>query len=640
MEEARHPLHSEDGIEWLQSAVAAAPQAWEGTLIDYLALVRQRPDLAEGAHARVYRMIRSAGVTTSGTDRQWNFFSHQLFGLDATLNTLVEDYFHAAAMGLDVRKRLLLLMGPVSGGKSTLVTLLKRGLEAFTATDGGAVFAIAGCPMQEDPLHLIPHSLRSGAERQLGVKIEGELCPVCRLRLNEDFGGRFQEMRVHRVVFSEASRVGIGTFVPSDPKSQDIADLTGSLDFSTITQFGSESDPRAFRFDGELYRANRGLMEFQEMLKLDEKFLYHLLGLTQEGTFKAGRFALISADQVVVGHTNETEFRTFAQNPRNEALLSRMIVVRVPYSLAVSDETAIYQKLLGASPLAKSVHWAPGALEAAATVSVVSRVKESQRPGLEPLIKVAVLNHEAVSGLSPDDEDAVWEEARHEGMQGLDPRYVVNRLASAVIRCQAQCLTAVDVLRALRTGFGQHAWLGKGGEERIQEWVGLARRRYDERVRREVQAAFIAGFEENARALFNNYLDNVEASLAPGRRVDPISGQLLMPDEDLMRGIEEPLGIGEAQRRSFREEVWLRISAAGGRHEAWDYRVHAQLREAVETKVFMDLRDVVKISQAIGRYDPVQEAKILSLAERLMESGYCAHCARETVLYVGALLSR
>jgi serine protein kinase len=627
--------------EWLRELAQseAAPCPWVGTFAEYLPMVEARPELAESAHSRLYRMIRLAGVEERGGRRHYRFFDGELFGLDAALEHLVEDYLHAAALGMEVRKRLVLLMGPVSGGKSTLVWLLKRGLEAFTRTEAGQVYGIQGCPMQEDPLHLVPEALRPDVERRLNISIAGDLCPWCRYRLDHEFQGRFLEVPVERVYFSESRRVGIGTFVPSDPKSQDIADLTGSVDFSTITEYGSEADPRAFRFDGELYRANRGLMEFQEMLKLDEKFLYHLLGLTQEGRFKAGRFALIAADEMVVGHTNEAEFRAFQANPKNEALLSRMLVIRVPYPLAVADEVRIYRKLLASSRVAEGVHWAPGALEAAAVVSVASRLGETTRPGVDMLVKLAVLNGEPVPGLVPEDREAIWREARRDGMSGLDPRYVVNRIASAVIARRADCLNALDILRAIRDGVESSALVDRGQAEKLEEWVQVARRHYDGTMRRVVERAFLTSFEEQARALFDNYLANVEASLNATRR-DPLTGQVLGGDEDLMRAVEEPLGIGENQRRAFREEVWLRVSAAGSHRAAWDYRVHPRLREAVEAKVFQDLRDVVKISLPGGRPDPEQETKVEAVTERLLDEGFCPRCARETVLYVGGLLAR
>ena len=319
--------------------------AWSGTFKQYIEKVRQQPELAMTAHARVYRMIASNGVTEDNGHVTYSFFENDIFGLDRTLEKLVEEYFHSAARRLDVRKRILLLMGPVSGGKSTIVTLLKRGLERFSRTEEGAVYAIKGCPMHEEPLHLIPQELRADVERDLGVKIEGSLCPSCQMRLKTEYGGQIEEVMVERVMLSEETRTGIGTFSPSDPKSQDIADLTGSIDFSTITEFGSESDPRAYRFDGELNKANRGIMEFQEMLKCDEKFLWNLLSLTQEGNFKAGRFALISADELIVAHTNESEYKSFIANKKNEALQSRMIVMPVPYNLKVSREEKIYTSL-------------------------------------------------------------------------------------------------------------------------------------------------------------------------------------------------------------------------------------------------------------------------------------------------------
>lgn len=627
-----------DGV-WTEAfRTAQNVTTWTGTLGEYLELLAGRPEIAESAHARLYRMI-CAGARP---DAPYAFFADELYGLDGMLKTLVEDYFHAAALGLDVKKRLLLLMGPVSGGKSTLVWLLKRGLEAFSRTEPGALYGIAGCPMHEEPLHLLPEGLRAEAARQLpGIQIQGHLCPVCQYRLAHEWNGQFLQAPVERVWLSEAGRVGIGTFVPSDPKSQDIADLVGSLDFSTITRYGSEADPRAFSFDGELYRANRGIMEFQEMLKLDEKFLYHLLGLTQEGTFKAGRFPLISADQVVVGHTNEAEFRAFSQNPRNEALMSRMMVIKVPYPLDVTKETRIYRKLLSQSPVPRAVHFAPGALEAAAVVSVVSRLNESQRPGLDLLAKAAVLAGEEVRGLAPEDRDAVREEARHEGMTGLDPRYVVNRIASAVIARQEDCLTAADILRSIRDGVEQHAAVDKLGTDKVNDWVALARTRYDAAVRAAVQRAFLGSFEEHARALFNNYLDNVELSLRQTPRTDPVTGNAIAPDEDLMRSLEEPMGITEGQRRSFREEVWLRIAASGGRSEAWTHRVHPVLSDAVEAKLFMDLKDLVKITTGTGRKDPEQDQKIQAVASRLREAeGFCERCAMNTVHYVGALLNR
>lgn len=270
---------------------------WQGTFKDYLDIVKKTPGVSQLSHARIYEMIKSAGMEEANNSKQYKFFINELFGLDKTLEKLVEEYFHPAARRLDVRKRILLLMGPVSGGKSTLVAMLKRGLEKFSRTEDGAVYAIKGCPMHEEPLHLIPKELREEFQKEFNVYIEGDLCPSCKMMVEKEYDTIIESVMVERIFLSEENRLGVGTFTPSDPKSQDIADLTGSVDFSTIAEYGSESDPRAYRFDGELNIANRGLMEFQEILKCDEKFLWNLLSLSQEGNFKAGRFALIYADE-------------------------------------------------------------------------------------------------------------------------------------------------------------------------------------------------------------------------------------------------------------------------------------------------------------------------------------------------------
>ncbi|AFC31550.1 PrkA [Paenibacillus mucilaginosus 3016] len=614
---------------------------WEGTFVQYLEKVRERPEIAGLAHDRIYRMIEAAGIEEKEDGRrEYKFFSSELFGLEDDLQTLVEEYFRPAAQRLDVRKRLLLLMGPVSGGKSTLVALLKQGLEKFSRTEAGAVYAIAGCPMQEEPLHLVPMELREDFRREFGMKVEGELCPVCRMRLETEYGGRAELMPVKRVLFSEVNRSGIGTFAPSDPKSQDIADLTGSIDFSTITQYGSESDPRAYRFDGELNKANRGLMEFQEMLKCDEKFLWNLLSLTQEGNFKAGRFALISADELIVAHTNETEYRTFIANKKNEALHSRMIVMRIPYNLKVTQEEKIYRKLIGQSNI-HGVHIAPGALWTSAVFSVLSRLKESKKPGMDPLKKMYLYDGTEVEGTKNGDLQELRREFTDEGMSGVDPRYVINRISSALLKGDKSCINALDVLKSLKEGLDQHASITKEERERLLNFINLARKEFDHKARTEVQRAFVYSFEESAHTVMNNYLDNVEAYCNGFKLRDPITEEEREPDEKLMRSIEEGIGVTENQKRAFREEILIKISSLARRGKRFEYTSHERLKEAIEKKLFEDLRDVVKITTSAKTPDENQLKRINEVSGRLIEHhGYCAVCANELLKYVGSLLNR
>ncbi|GIO86373.1 protein PrkA [Paenibacillus faecis] len=614
--------------------------AWNGTFKQYIELLAKDPAPAMTAHARVYEMIESYGVEEVNGRKRYKFFEQEIFGLDRAIEKLVEEYFHSAARRLDVRKRILLLMGPVSGGKSTLVTLLKRGLEKFSRTDKGAVYAISGCPMHEDPLHLVPHDLRSEVEKELGVRIEGNLCPVCQMRLKTEYDGDIEKVAVERVLLSEDGRIGIGTFSPSDPKSQDIADLTGSIDFSTITEYGSESDPRAYRFDGELNKANRGLMEFQEMLKCDEKFLWNLLSLTQEGNFKAGRFALISADEMIIAHTNESEYKAFIANKKNEALQSRMIVMPIPYNLKVSQEEKIYAKLIGQSDM-NHVHIAPHALRSAAIFSILTRLKETKKQGVDLVKKMRLYDGEEVEGYKDADLKELQNEYLEEGMSGVDPRYVINRISSALIKQDLHCMGALDILRAIKDGLDQHASITKEERERYLNFIGIARREYDELAKKEVQKAFVYSFEESAKTLFENYLDNIEAFCNWTKIRDPLTDEEMDPDERLMRSIEEQIGISENAKKAFREEILIRISAYSRKGRKFEYLHHDRLREAIEKKLFADLKDIVKITTSTKTPDENQLKRINEVSKRLIdEHGYCPVCANELLRYVGSLLNR
>ncbi|MCL5957762.1 MAG: protein prkA [Chloroflexi bacterium] len=614
--------------------------AWEGPFTQYFEMVTKDPRPTRLSHARVYDMIVASGVEVGREgEPTYNFFTSELFGLDKTLQQLV-DYFHSAAKRLEVRKRILLLMGPVGGGKSTIVSMLKRGLERYSRVDEGAVYAIKGCPMHEEPLHLIPEELREDINREYGLYIEGDLCPVCRQMVQDEHHGKIEDVIVQRIAFSEKNRTGIGTFSPSDPKSQDISELTGSIDLSTIGQFGVESDPRAYRFDGELNIANRGLMEFVEMLKSDEKFLYGLLTLSQEQSIKTGRFAMIYADEAIMSHTNENEYTAFIGNKKSEALQDRIIVIKVPYNLRVSDEVKIYEKLVSQSDL-KGVHIAPYTLRIASIFAVLTRLQESKKAGMSVSKKLKLYDGEDVETFTQKDVRELREEAPREGMEGISPRYVINRLSNALVKENISCINAIDALRALRDGFDQHTSITKEERERYLNLISEARKEYDEMAKKEVQKAFVYSFEESARTLLNNYLDNVEAFCNSAKLKDPITEEQVEPDEKLMRSIEEQIGISENAKKAFREEILIRISSKARKGQAFDYMTHERLREAIEKKLFSDLRDVVKITTSSKTPDAEQLKRINEVVDRLVsEHGYCPVCANELLKYVGTLLNR
>jgi serine protein kinase len=618
---------------------------WEGTFRDYFELVAQNPRVAQLSHARINDMVHAAGIErlNEGTQHEvlsYNFFASELFGIEEPIARIVE-YFKSAAQRLEVRKRILLLMGPVGGGKSTIVNMLKRGLEEWSKIEAGAVYAIKDCPMHEEPLHLIPHQLRPEVEKHYGIYIEGDLCPQCRYSLEHTYAGRHEDVKVHRVVFSEKERVGIGTFSPSDPKSQDITELTGSIDLSTIGEVGVESDPRAYRFDGELNIANRGLMEFVEMLKVDEKFLYSLLTLSQEQSIKTGRFAMIYADEVILSHTNENEYIAFAGNRKSEALQDRIILVRVPYNLRVSQEERIYDKLLHQSEALRNVHLAPNTLRVAAMFAVMTRLEEPKRQNVDVVKKMKLYDGEDVEGYKSKDVRELKDETVREGMDGISPRYIINRLSSALVRDGVTCINPIDALRAIKDGFEQHTGISGDQRERYLNLISLARKEYDELAKIEVQRAFVYSFEEMARTMCNNYLDNVEAFCNKERIKDPITEEEMDPDEQLMRSIEEQIGISENAKNTFRQEILIRISSYARKGKPFEYNSHERLKEAIEKKIFADLKDVVKITTSAKTPDPDQLRRINEVVDRLVkEHGYCPVCANELLTYVGTLLSR
>jgi serine protein kinase len=297
-------------------------QRWEGTFGEFLATILppNPAAMARSSHQYIWDMLRwhgrAAQADVPDNQRARELFKRELFGIDEPLSRVV-DYFKAAAAGSDVGRRLLLMLGPPSGGKSTLAILLKRGLEEYSRTDEGAIYAVKGSPMRENPLNLIPASLRAEFRERFGVDIQGELSPWARELVEREYDGDFVRVPVERVFLAESSRTGIGTYAPHDPTTADIADLVGSVDLAKVAQIGDEGDPRAWSWSGAVYAASRGMLEMIEILKVKREFLYLLLTMTQEKNVKVSRFPLIHLDETILAHTNLAEFHKFLQEKEN-----------------------------------------------------------------------------------------------------------------------------------------------------------------------------------------------------------------------------------------------------------------------------------------------------------------------------------
>src|SRR3989440_5751098 len=418
---------------------------WTGSFAQFLeSILPATPAaVARTSHEYIWDMIRSEGYDGEDGKFRCKLFEDELFGINDTIERLI-DYFKAASAGSEVGRRLLLLLGPPSGGKSSMVILLKRGLEEYSHTDAGALYGIHGCPVHESPLHLVPHTLRGQFRASYGIDIQGELCPFCVTRLQQEFHGDFMQMPVQRIFISEAGRVGVGTYAPHDPTTADLADLVGSVDLSKVAEFGDEGDPRAWSWSGSVYAASRGVLEMIEILKVKREFLYLLLTLTQEKNVKVSRFPLIHLDETIVAHTNFAEFRKFLQEPENEALLDRMVIIQVPYTLDYKEEARIYRKLCSSTQAFREVHLDPHALHVAAVFAILSRLGEAEERDADNVKNVRLYAGEDVEGVSSTEAEKIRAKNPDEGLGGVSPRFVINALSNAIIQSQARSLTTMD----------------------------------------------------------------------------------------------------------------------------------------------------------------------------------------------------
>ena len=641
-------LRAEEFLESLSSfSRLHRAQRWEGTFGDFLkTILPTRPAaLARTSHQYIWDMLRWHGHNetpeASETAKSRELFRRELFGIDEPLSRVVE-YFKGAAAGSDVGRRLLLLLGPPSGGKSTLAILLKRGLEEYSRTDDGALYAIKGSPLRENPLNLIPTSLRPDFRERYNVDIQGELSPWARELVERQFEGDFVRVPVERIFLSEASRAGIGTYAPHDPTTADIADLVGSVDLAKVAQIGDEGDPRAWSWSGAVYAASRGVLEMIEILKVKREFLYLLLTMTQEKNVKVSRFPLIYLDETILAHTNLAEFHKFLQEKENEALLDRMVIIKVPYALSYRDESRIYQKLVSGAPAFREVHLDPHVLDLAAVFAILTRLVKPEREGLDLPKKLRLYSGEAVEGVPESEVTRLKQESPDEGLTGVSPRFVINAISNAITRGNTRSLTSMELLLALKDGIDSDARIDAKQKKAWVDHLVTARKEFYNRwVKEDVHRAMFASFEDEAQQLLEKYLDEVEASLDHRQVTDPITGETRPADERFLRSVEEKIKVSDSGKLSFRQEVVRKAMVAFKAGEKFKLVSHARMREAIEQYLFEERRDVLRLVTSTARPDEDARQKISVVQERLVkEYGYDEHSAKEALSYVTTLLAQ
>jgi serine protein kinase len=657
--------------------------AWEGSFEQYLQIVRERPQVTRNAFQRVYDMVISYGTEEYIDNKKklvrYNFFRDELdggkdavFGLDIPLMRLM-NVLKAASEGYGPERRVILLHGPVGSSKSTIARLLKKGLERYSATPEGALYTFSwvnlgstglaaggadtfASPMHEEPLRLVPLEWRDQVYRlglsneKFSIDIEGDLDPASRFifagllqRYQGDWGKVVENhIRVHRLVLSEKNRVGIGTFQPKDEKNQDSTELTGDINYRKIAEYGSDSDPRAFNFDGEFNIANRGIVEFVEVLKLDVAFLYDLLGASQEHRIKPKKFAQTDIDEVIIGHTNEAEYKRLLNNEFMEALRDRTIKIDIPYISRLSDEIRIYEKGFSQEKV-RGKHVAPHTLEVAAMWAVLTRLEEPKKHSLQLLQKMKLYDGKVLPGYTQDTVKELRKESKREGMEGISPRYVQDKISNALVSDQGEgTINPFMVLNELEKGLTHHSLVtGEEQRKRFKELVGVVKREYEEIVKNEVQRA-ISADEEAISKLAANYIDNIKAYTLKEKVKNRYTGQDEEPDERLMRSIEEKIEIPDNRKDDFRREIMNFIGAKAVEGKKFDWQTNDRLRRALELKLFEDQKDSIKLKTLVSAVvDRETQEKIDIIKARLIRYfGYNEVSATDVLNYVASIFAR
>jgi serine protein kinase len=666
-------------ISRLQDTAGYQDLHWEGSFEDYLRVVKENPKVTRTAFQRIYDMILSYGKSEYVDNKKrlirYNFFHDETFGgrdaiygLDVPLMKLV-NVFKSAAHGYGTESRVILLHGPVGSSKSTIARLLKKGLEEYSKTPEGALYTfswvldkggkkeVSPCPMHEEPMHLIPAEWRKTVFEELlplrdGIRPlggQGDLCPACRYVYRDlmavhggDWSKVVEHIRVRRLILSEKDRIGIGTFQPKDEKNQDSTELTGDINYRKIAEYGSDSDPRAFNFDGEFNIANRGLIEFIEVLKLDVAFLYDLLGASQEHKIKPKKFPQTDIDEVILGHTNEPEYKKLQSNEFMEALRDRTVKIDVPYITKLSEEVKIYEKDYNPDRI-RGKHIAPHTLEMAAMWAVLTRLEEPKKHNLTLLQKLKLYNGKTLPNFTEDNIKELRKEASREGMEGISPRYIQDKISNALVSDKGEgCVNPFMVLNELEGGLRHHSLIsGEEQRKHIRDLLATVKQEYEDVVKNEVQRA-ISADEDAIGKLCGNYIDNIKAYTQKEKVRNKYTGQYEEPDERLMRSIEEKIEIPESRKDDFRREIMNYIGALAVEGKTFNYRTNERLHKALELKLFEDQKDSIKLKSLVSSVvDKDTQEKIDVVKQRMIKNyGYCEICSTDVLNFVASIFAR
>lgn len=622
-------------------------EKFKGTLEDYLKVIEKDTGVAKLAHKRLFDVISKQGITKMSTSdercnklfngeelRTYDYFQSKFFGMERSLAKIMR-FLRSASLKGEESRQVLLLLGPVGAGKSALMEHIKGALEQCEP-----MYHIDGCPIHEEPLHLIPRSLREEFQELYGIRIEGDLCPVCRHRLKEEFNNDYTKFPITQSSFSVRGRRGVGVVPPMDANSQDVTILVGSEDISKLDLY-SEDDPRVLSLNGAFNVGNRGIVEFVEVFKNEIEFLHTMITATQEKAVPSpGKGPMIYFDGVILAHCNEAEWNKFKSENTNEAILDRIVRVNVPYCLEVSEEIKIYEKLLGLSDF--DGHIAPHTLEIASMFAVLSRLHPSNK--VDPLTKMKLYDGKDVierGTVKKIDINDLRDEARDEGMTGISTRFIMKAIDSALSDSEKNMVTPISIRDALIKQVKDQIVV-EDDRNRFLDFLGKTLHdEYLNILEKEITKAFVSAYDEQAEALFNNYLDHAEAYVNMSTVKDAVTNEEISPDESFMASIEEQIGITGTSRENFRVDITAFMFSKFRRGEKVDWKSYAPLKEAIESKLTSSVKQISRIVTKSKSRDKKQQGKYNEMVQTLIdEYGYNENSAEEVIKFAANNLWR
>jgi len=612
---------------------------FSGNLMDYIEMVEKDPTIVKSAHKRLFDAISEHGsYALPDSDPRKNkifdgeqikihkYFEGEFFGMETVIEKVMSFLSSAAHKGEESRQ-VLLLMGPVGAGKSALTEHIKKALE------GKKYYTLKGDPHRGEPLQLIPRSLRESVESAIKVKIDGDISPVARHKLLNEYSGKYEDFEVEETTFSQRGRRGVASVPPMDANSQDVSVLIGSVDISKLDKF-AEDDPRALSLNGAFNVGNRGIVELVEVFKNEIEFLHTIITATQEKRVPSpGKSDMLHFDGVILAHCNEAEWNRFKSEHTNEAIMDRIVKISVPYCLELNQEMKIYEKMLGKSEFTS--HIAPHTLKIASMFSVMSRLKDSAKCDL--LTKMKIYNGEDVlekGRVRKVDIKDLREEAKHEGLDGISTRFITKALDNALTASDKNMITPISVMDSLSRMVKEQIVDEQFKSNCLELLQKTIREEYLKILETEIAKAFITAYEEQAQSLFDSYLDNAEAYTTRAKLKDRITKEERKPDEQFMVSIEEQIGVTGSAKDGFRSDVTAYMFAKMRRGEKVSYKTYEPLKNAIESYLISSVRSMARIITKSKTRNDDQQKKYSDMVETMIRDyGYTAESAEEILVF-------